>query len=449
MRQLACLLVISTALNGQTPLRVATFQADVTPPLGTPLCFALVQPGSRIDHPLTARGLILHGAGKPIVLAAVDWVGIGNEGHDRWRAALAEAAGTSVDRVSVHVLHQHDAPGYDETAERIAASVGLASQLFDTASAREAVRKTAAAVRAAKPQRVTHAAIGKAKVEQVASNRRILGEDGKVKYGRMSASRIPEAIAAPEGTIDPNVYSLSFWNNGKPVASLTYYTTHPQSHYGKGGISWEFVGMARAERERTVPGAAHIHFNGASGNVAAGKYNDGSPERRPLLSQRLSSAMDQAWTSALKHPVTAADIEWRVEPVSLPVTTRNTVESLRQSLNDKAKPVPQRLSAARHLAFHELRAAGRTINLNLLRVGKTHVIHMPGELFVEYQLAAQKMRPDVPVLMAAYGDYGPGYIGTAIAYKQGGYETGDVSRTAPEVEQVLLNGMRKLLNSSR
>ncbi len=72
---------------------------------------------------------------------------------------------------------------------------------------------------------------------------------------------------------------------------------------------------------------------------------------------------------------------------------------------------------------------------------------MPGELFVEYQLAAQKMRPDAFVCMAAYGDYGPGYIGTAIAYTQGGYETGDsrVSRVSARVEPVLMGAMRYLL----
>jgi len=64
---------------------------------------------------------------------------------------------------------------------------------------------------------------------------------------------------------------------------------------------------------------------------------------------------------------------------------------------------------------------------------------------VEYQLAAQKMRPDLRVMMAAYGQYAPGYIGTKISYSQGGYETGRVSRVAPEVEEVLLKTMRSLL----
>jgi hypothetical protein len=72
---------------------------------------------------------------------------------------------------------------------------------------------------------------------------------------------------------------------------------------------------------------------------------------------------------------------------------------------------------------------------------------MPGELFVEYQLAAQKMRPDLFVAMAAYGDYAPGYIGTEIAYGQGGYETSDrASRVAPHVEGVLMAAMETLLS---
>jgi hypothetical protein len=50
--------------------------------------------------------------------------------------------------------------------------------------------------------------------------------------------------------------------------------------------------------------------------------------------------------------------------------------------------------------------------------------------------------------MAAYGDYAPWYIGTAIAYEQGGYETEPrSSNVAPEVEGVLIGAIRKLLKN--
>jgi hypothetical protein len=48
--------------------------------------------------------------------------------------------------------------------------------------------------------------------------------------------------------------------------------------------------------------------------------------------------------------------------------------------------------------------------------------------------------------MAAYGDYGPWYIGTAVAYDQGGYETSpSASNVSPESEAILLAAIRKLL----
>src|SRR5207244_1364869 len=171
--------------------------------------------------PLSARGLVLLGAGKPIVLVAVDWVGIGNEGLDAWRRAMADSASTSVDRVRVHTLHQHDAPGYDLSAERLLALRGLAGRMFDPDFARQTIDRAAIAVREAmrKPEPVTHLGLGRAKVEQVASNRRVLGPDGKVKYVRYSACRIAEARAAPEGVVDPYVRLRSCWNGERAVAS--------------------------------------------------------------------------------------------------------------------------------------------------------------------------------------------------------------------------------------
>ena len=430
----------------QAELSVAAFQVDATPPLGCPLEDGAVKPAAEIVAPLTARGIVLMGAGKPIVLAAVDWVGIANQGWDEWREALARAAGTTPDRVTVHTLHQHDAPGYDPVAERLLAKHGLAHQLTDIAFAQRTIQKAAEAVRQAveNPKKVTHIGLGQAKVDKVASNRRVLGPDGKVKYVRYTACRIPEAIAAPEGTIDPYLRTISFWDKGRPVAALTYYATHPQSYYGQGGVNPDFPGMARAMRESALPGVALIHFNGAGGNIGAGKYNDGSPEMRPELARRLAAGMKAAWDATVKKPIRAEDVEWRILPVTLPLSARlKDPVALRNALDDTAAAPRARGTAARDLTWIERES--RPIPLTCLRLGTAYIVHMPGELFVEYQLAAEKVRPNDFVAMAAYGDYGPGYIGTRIAYSQGGYETGPVSRVSPDVEDVLMGALPKLL----
>src|SRR5881296_1334399 len=103
---------------------------------------------------------------------------------------------------------------------------------------------------------------------------------------------------------------------------------------------------------------------------------------------------------------------------------------------------------ASRLAWLRRCAAGKRLDITCLRLGRARILHMPGELFVEYQLAAKAERPDLFVAMAAYGDYAPWYIGTAAAYDQGGYETSpSSSNVAPEVESVLRTAIRKLLQT--
>lgn len=102
--------------------------------------------------------------------------------------------------------------------------------------------------------------------------------------------------------------------------------------------------------------------------------------------------------------------------------------------------------SARELAWLYRCETGHEIDLARLRIDDLDVLHMPGELFVEYQLAARRMAPDRTVAVAAYGDGGPGYIGTRAAYPKGGYEVG-ASNVAPGVEDALVPAMRTLLDA--
>src|SRR5664279_4966502 len=70
-------------------LRVATFDVDATPPVGSMMAYDPVT--NHWELGLRARGIVLLGAGEPIVLCAVDWIGIANEGHDAFCSALARA----------------------------------------------------------------------------------------------------------------------------------------------------------------------------------------------------------------------------------------------------------------------------------------------------------------------------------------------------------------------
>lgn len=442
---------ILLAVNSRTiaaessSLRVATFDVDVTPPIGSIMAYTPVT--NVWDLGLRARGLVLLGAGQPIVLCAVDWIGIANESHDAFKSALARAAATSPQRVAVHTLHQHDAPDCDFSAERILKDAGLDPRQYDGRFQRQALSNVASAVRDSlvKAQSVTHLGLGEAKVEQVASNRRIMGPDGKVRATRYTATKDAALRAEPEGTIDPIVSLVSFWNADKPVAVLSYYATHPQSYYGTGIPNPDFPGLARFLRQLALPGASHIHFNGAGGNIGAGKYNDGSPENRLILAQRLADGMRRAWESNKRQPIAADDVSWTIETVALPPSKHLVPEELEAQLKARSAPFFTGGGASR-LAWLRRCRSGHQLDVACLKLGPARVLHLPGEAFVEYQLAAKAERPDLFVAVAAYGDYAPWYIGTAVAYDEGGYETSPpATNVGPESEAILLGAIRKLL----
>jgi hypothetical protein len=234
---------------------------------------------------------------------------------------------------------------------------------------------------------------------------------------------------------------VSFWNNEKPLVVLSYYATHPQSYYLTGIPNPDFPGIARFYRQLAVPMALHVHFTGAGGNIAAGKYNDGSKMNRGILAERLADGMKRAWESTSFEPVSSATAGWYVEPVNLkPAKNLEILQSQFKTLDSVT--IRYNIFKLERLKQYQ---AGKKMDISCLKLGNARILFMPGELFVEYQLAAKAERPDLFVTMAAYGDCGTGYIGTAIAYKQGGYETGPASGVTSEAEAVLMAAIKNLL----
>lgn len=435
---------------GKSRLSVATFDLDVTPPVGYRLPYNVEI--NKWDLGLRAKGMVLIGAGKPIVLCALDWIDLSNEGMVLFKKALATAAGTTPERVTVHTLHPHDAPGFNPSAEKIMLEAGLeVDSLFggmDGSWGRKVIPQLAEAVKKclqhAHP--VDELGLGKAAVREVASNRTVYrGADGKVIRTRFSSTGTDTLLRKlPEGTIDSIVSVISFWNKGNPVAVLSFYATHPQSYYLTGVANPDFVGVARFFRQLEVPDALHIHFNGASGDVAAGKYNDGSHINRLILARRLADGMKRAWDATQRQPITASDIDWWVQPVLLP--PHEKIYRLREKLLAGDTTISNSY-IAEQLAWLKRYEAGITVDCSCLKMKNSRILFMPGELFVEYQLRAKAMRPDLFVAMSAYGDRGMGYIGTAEAYRYGGYETERASKVSSKADAILMEAVRKLLSN--
>jgi hypothetical protein len=435
----------STTLAAETALRIAPFRFDVTPPVGHPLCGGWITPVVDCVDPLEAIGYVLLGAGKPIVVCAVDWTGILNQAHVAWRTALAQAAGTTPDRVAVQCVHQHDAPFVCLHAQKLVAEQNDGLRVVDEQYFADCLERGRAAVKSALPtaRPVTHIARGQASVERVASNRRVaIGDDGKVKKMRGSACRDAELVALPEGLIDPQLKTVAFFDGPTKLVACHFYATHPMSHYGQGHVSSDFVGLARKRRQQEDRHCTHIYFTGAAGNIAAGKYNDGSPEARVQLTDRIYAGIVAAEHSLVPKPIDS--VTWRTHEILPAPNPVLNAERLREMLANKQNARANRIRPAMMLAWLDRVSAGIPIVLSALHVDQVAMLHLPAESFLEYQLRAQQMAPGRFVATAAYGDGGAWYIPTKEAYPRGGYEV-SVANCSDAVDDTLTRGIRALV----
>jgi len=401
-------------------IRVSQFSVDVTIPLGHRCMGLLPTKSKEIVDPLQTHGIVLLSDDDPIVIVAVDWCEIRNESYERWREVIAKAVGTEPVRVLLSSLHQHDAPVSDAGAENLLNRAGLVGELFDFAFHEDCVQRVATAAKESLEEAtaVTHLGLGKAKVEKVASNRRIVNADGRVSYGRGSRSgRNPAMAAAPDGLIDPWLRTVSFWNGDRPLVALHSYATHPMSYYGRGGVTYDFVGMARERRRRDDQKVQQIYLSGCSGDVTAGRYNDGSQASRELLAHRIYEGMTAAWKATEKTPI--SEISFRSTPLELPFRTEDRFQAgyLLKQIDDDSVEIRQRIYAAMTLSSRQRVISGKPIDLPVVDLGPARIVLFPGEAFVGYQLLAQEMKPDVFVQSIGYGECWPGYIPTDASFE--------------------------------
>ncbi|HIF00555.1 MAG TPA: hypothetical protein EYG03_14940 [Planctomycetes bacterium] len=409
---------------GGDGLRVSTFSVDITPPLGQPVGLGFIPILKTAEHPLLARGILLQDESTSCVICTLDWMEVHNESYDFLRQQIGEAAGVHASHVAVHCLHQHTAPAISTAAQQLQLQETDPRRIASAEYLLNVAKKVTAAIRISQSnwRPVTLIGTGKARVERVASSRRIEKADGSLQGRGSNTKSSPQLRELEEGLIDPWVRTVSLENADAAVVQMHYYASHPQSFYGDGRASYDVPGIIRARLEQTSK-VFQLYVTGCGGDVAFGKYNDGSREARTELTARLQDGIERSIASLERHPVES--IKWSTERIRLPLRSDEEFSEAgnRRILRDPKSTESQRRKAAIALAWIERCNSGRLVELSCLSVSHVQMLYLPGEPFVQYQLAAQQMRPDQFVCVAGYGDCGMGYIGgDRIFTDRGGYE---------------------------
>ena len=168
-----------------------------------------------------------------------------------------------------------------------------------------------------------------------------------------------------------------------------------------------------------MPEVFQAYFSGCSGDTTAGKFNDGNPANRPVLADKVYRGMVNAWNNTQRFPL--EQITLRMAPLNLVPKSFGgyAEEDAKAIVADTSAKTFTRNLAAMALSYRKRVSAGQPIDVPVVDFGKAKFLILPGESFVQYQITAQGMSPDAPVVTAGFGECAPGYIPSAIATSEG------------------------------
>jgi hypothetical protein len=397
-------------------MKVGTARVDITPPLGGPMAGfeARTTGASGVHDPLHARVLVAEGAdGTTVALVVADLLQVDQGVQDLVADQALRSTGIPRERLQLVGTHTHSGPlvepgsPIEQTiADRIAGAVADAFS-----SRREATID-----------------VGVGTVTGIGANRRPAG-----------------------GPVDDRVTVVRFDDEtGQPLATLVNYGCHPTTLGPNNTLfSADYPGVLCRELEQAVGGLV-LFTTGPQGDVNPGGYSpEGSmvgvvvPWRTFESAEKYGRAL--AETALAVHrglsPASAERVWGASEIVDLARKTLPDPADARRAadLAIAAATLVQEANLSPDATYHALVAAAYAdlvanqaaqpdragpvrVRISGLGFGPFVHIGVQGELFVALGQRIRAALGDDTTCIAALCDGTVGYIPTAAAYTEGGYE---------------------------
>ncbi len=411
-------------------LQVGLAKAVITPSLDAPRWDA--RPFRGIYSDLYVRAITFTNAGTTLAIALCDLLGLTRRYVLQVREIVARREGLSPDHVMICCTHSHETPDT------------IGAGYWDDAYMSLLVRRIADAIllayAARQPARV---GIRVGEARGLSRSRRFRMKDGTVftvRNGMPSTWRVDPNLIESEGPIDPDLTVLRVEAlDGRPLGGLSNYACHPSVALLSPNVSGDFPGHAMALMEGILHGP-FLCTNGAHANIDPTGFMPVWGPRDDPMAERLGLLFGgQVLTQWAMTDVDDRAIlgGWRRE-VALPVKDEFI----------KFMSSPQRLSEEFAQAqVHQPDVAeiirDRVIRteVQVLRINDLFLVGMPGEAFAEVALTLKRRFPAYRVCVLSEANDYVGYLPTAAAFAEGGYEVGEhfFARLRAETEQIVLD----------
>lgn len=418
-------------MNSENTVLAGFGTADTTPKQGTLTTCRINNFADIIHSPLNVRVCIIRRYDIGFAVVSADVLSLFKKTVSDIRAAVSDASGISKENIFVNASHSHSTPYLHNDANSMLNRYSLS--LFDDGYYSYFLERCAAAAKAAaenlNPVRLKTST---GFVKHVASNRRVLREDGSIgiRFGR----RVPEALVnAPEGLVDPRVECVWFEKiSGELCGVIFNYACHATSHSSAKEICWDYPGFARETLEMRFNAPA-VFLQGCAGNISPGKYAVTTPlNDATMLGSRVADAVIKSYDTAKpadikKIKVSISDVKIPIKPSLYESKDKESYDGYISDYKSGAIGSSKLISVTEKLVLAENYGDGTyDTEICVARMGNILMVFFPGEMFVEAALYLKEKYKDCHMLIMAYQDAAMQYLPNIEAFSEnGGFETGD------------------------
>ena len=403
-------------------MRAGSSRIEITPPAGLPMGGYLVRSerAEGVHDPLFARALVLDDGQERVAIVAADLTGIDPSQAAAVRRRVEQEVGIPASHTLVAVSHTHSAPLV--ASRRVNAP--------DLPYAESVQDKLAAAVReAAEGLRPARVGAGRAKL-YLGVNRREPTPDGRIVIGWN-----PAGYASPYADI-----LVAAEEGGGPLGILFTYGAHPVVLGPENlEISGDYPGCAERTVEANFGGTAVALFAlGFAGNVNVKHDKQDFHEVEAIGTVLARAVLEEMKGIRLERDALLGARSVRValplEPPPPPGEAERILFAERERLSsvlgrgeDKAEINRRRMMVEWASELVELAGRGATdhfadLEIQLITIGRTALVALSAEVFAEYAKMVRGLSPFEHTFPISVANGSIGYIPTAAAFDQGGYE---------------------------
>jgi len=369
---------------------------------------------------LYARIMVLDDGERRVALVTCDLIGLSREVTAATRTLIANDV--PADAVMLTATHTHTGPSVMDS--KITPTnqewVALLPQLI------------AGGIRTAIGQlQPVEIATGIGHESSVAFNRRYRMKDGNVKTNPGIGN--PDVVEAV-GPIDPDVgvVCVRSQSNAHPLGVLVNYACHLDTTGGT-LISADYPGHLTHVLHSVFGKELTVLFGtGTCGDInhidvhTTGEFRRMEHPRRigTILAGEVIKVM-----SRMQQFDSEVSVQGALREVDLPYrqVTADEIAAARAVLEDAKTPKPStfrpdRLRAQRTVTLNEMTESSRLTEVQTLRLKDTVIVGVPGEVFVELGLEIKHRSPAMYTLVLELANDAIGYLPTAKAFTEGGYE---------------------------